>query len=307
MSDLIKAYYEKLLLAVAAAVLAVSCAWLWQQQPALRRVHAMPVAPRLADSRYTPVDRRPPEPVATVWPEAPDQSSGRGWRYEVFTPPEIHYDPLAKSFTVRPSVSPGADAPPAGLELLAVKPEEYRLQLAGYFGGPGDYLAAFVGPNLPETLLAREGSRFDALGLTLKRFEVKKVPVGDNDVRPAFDIAALAIVQDDRTGADVVLDSRTRKFTDRLLAVLKLPTGDGEPRELHEGDSLSDETSTYRVERIRLDPPEVVVARETPGLPGPEIRILRPVEKAGGQVAGRTANPNPFSGRAGAAVAINGK
>ncbi|HKB58394.1 MAG TPA: hypothetical protein VKC51_12480, partial [Lacunisphaera sp.] len=84
--------------------------------------------------------------------------------------------------------------------------------------------------------------------------------------------------------AEIVLDSRACKLTDTPLAVFKLLNGDGKPRELHEGDTFTDDTSTYRIERIQLDPPEVVVAKQMPGLPQPEIKVLHP----GVQVAGQT-------------------
>ncbi|MDI1249920.1 MAG: hypothetical protein PSV13_13735 [Lacunisphaera sp.] len=176
---------------------------------------------------------------------------------------------------------------PFGLELLAVQQEQFRLQLAGYFGAPGDYLVAFTSPARPETLFARAGRRFADLGLTLKSFDVKKIVVEPGEARPVFDVAALAVLTDDRTGGEVVLDSRVRKYSDTPLAVLQMVSG-GPRREVREGDTFADETSTYRIERIQLDPPEVVVARTTPGLPQPETRILRPLPAVAQQTVGQT-------------------
>jgi hypothetical protein len=297
MNQLLKTNYDKILVALAVAVLAVSCLWQWQQQPFLRRLRSQSVAPQLAGVLYELANLRLPDATAAVWSKPPSQSHGSGWLYEVFTPPVIYYNTLAKSFTVTPPLYQADAVTPFGLELLAVKQEQYRLQLVGYFGGPGDYLAAFVSPNNPETLLAREGRRFDALGLTLKSFDVKKVLVEHNDPWPVYDVAALAILRDDKGGADVVLDSRARKFTDTPVAVLKLLTGDARPRELHEGDTFADDKSTYRVERIQLDPPEVVVARQTPGLPVPETRVLHPVPKNGAQMAGEAGKSLPAGAR----------
>lgn len=58
---------------------------------------------------------------------------------------------------------------------------------------------------------------------------------------------------------------------------------------MHEGDTFADEGATYRIERIQLDPPEVVMARTAPGLPVPEMRVLRPPA----QLAGKTTKPKP--------------
>jgi hypothetical protein len=73
----------------------------------------------------------------------------------------------------------------------------------------------------------------------------------------------------------VTLDSRARKLTDTPLARLKLAT-EKQPRELREGDEFTDATAIYRVERVQLDPPEVVISRQVAGLPLPETKVLRP-------------------------------
>lgn len=306
MSQLIKANYDKLLLAFVAAVLAVSSAWMWQHRVDVARLRAQPTAADLAGAAYEPVPGlRLPDVKPAAWPKAPAQSHGSGWLYEVFTPPVIYYNALAKSFTVTPPSHLADGGPAFGLELLDVQLEPYRLQLAGYFGEPGDYLAAFTSPNLPETMLARSGRRFEQLGLTLRSFEVKKVVVAHTDAWPVYDVAALAVLLDEKTGEEVVLDSRARKLTDTPFARLRLTTAGGAPRTLHEGDSFSDETATYRIERIQLDPPEVVVAKQTPGLPLPETRILRPAGQDGG-VAGKGVKAKPFPVPPKTGLATNG-
>lgn len=281
MNHLLKASYDKLLLGLAVAVLAASCLWSWQQQRKVRRLRPTPVLSRLTGAPYEPTNWSLPETKTAAWLEASAPSRGEGWVYELFTPPVIYYNALTRSFMVTPSRPPNGNPQHSGIGLLAVKPEQFRLQLAGYFGGAGDYLVVFTCPNQPETLFARAGHKFKSLGLTFKGFEVKKVLVEHGDSWPVYDIAALAVLADDRTGGEVVLDSRTRKFTGAPLAVLQLPAG-GRPRDVREGDTFSDEYSDYRIEHIQLDPPEVVVARTIPGLPQPETMILHP-----------TANPLP--------------
>lgn len=277
MIQIVRKFPDKVLLGVAVAMLAVSCGWVWRQQAAVRRLRAQPVMVRLAGSQYQAVDRQVSDAMTAVWPPPAAQSHGSGWLFEVFTPPVVYYDPAARTFAVMASLRHDDVAAPFGLELIGVKLAPYRLQLAGYFGGPGDYLAAFTSPELPETLLAREGVRLEKLGLTLKSFAVKPVVVSSNDAGPVYDRAALAVMRDERTGAEVELDSRTRKLTDQPLAVCRLLTGESRLCELAEGDQVSDGVSTYRIGHIQLDPPEVVVARQVPGAPLPECEILRPV------------------------------
>lgn len=290
MTHPLQAHYEKLLVAAAVAAVLAGAAWAWRASPGLRAVQAEAVQPALAGKAYAPAALRKHVLEAAAWPKPAPQSAGSGWLYEVFTPPVIYYNAAARSFAVTP---PGADAPVGagefGLKLLAVKFEPYRLQLAGYFGSPDDYLAAFVATGSPETVLARTGRRFEQLGLTLTGFEVKKVVVSHDDPWPVYDVAALATLHDERTGEQVVLDSRQRKLTDTPLAVFQPAAAGGRPRELHEGDTFVEEGATYRVERIQVEPAEVVVARVVPGLPVPDRRVLHPTADAGGKLAGRVA------------------
>ena len=306
MIELIKSSYDKLLAALGATLLAVSGGWIWLHQVDLARLRHQPVAAELVGAVYTVSGLMMPETKITAWAKPAPQSHGSGWLYEVFTPPVIYYNTLVKSSTVTPPINLTDGGAPFGLELLDVKFEPYRLQLVGYFGEPGDYLAAFVSPNQPETLLARSGRRFDQLGLTLKSFDVRKVEVAHTEAWPVYDVAALAVLFDEKSGTEVVLDSRARKLTDTPLAVLRLVAEGSAPRTLHEGDTFSDDTGSYRIERIQVDPPEVVVAKQTPGLPLPETRILRPAGKDGGQLAGKPAPPKKFPAPPKTGLATNG-
>jgi hypothetical protein len=304
MSQLIRSLYDKALLALMVGAVALSLVWSWRQQAGIRQMNGEAIAPDLSGPAYAAPQWHLPEPTITAWPKAPAQSQGSGWLYEIFTPPVIYYNTAARSFAVTPPQYPTEPGGVVfGLELLAVKLEPYRLQLLGYFGAPGDYLAAFVSPQSPETLLARAGRRFDQLGLTLKSFDVRKVTVESSEPGTVYDVAALAVLQDEQTGAEVVLDSRTRKLTDTPLAVFRLPGAPGKSRELHEGDTFDDEGATYRIERIQLDPPEVVVARTAPGLPVPEMRVLRPPA----QLAGKTTKPKPLAPQPARGVATTGQ
>lgn len=288
-------HYEKLLLAAALGAVAAGCVWHWRMQSGLRRVRSEPEQPALAGSAPAPTEL-PPAFEAHAWARPPAQSQGGGWLYEVFTPPVIYYNTAARSFAVTaPHYAAEATETVFGLELLAVKREPYRLQLAGYFGGSGDYLAAFVSAEVPQTLLARTGRRFEELGLTLRSFAVRKVAVEtDGAAGPVHDIAALAVLFDEQANAEVVLDSRAPSLTDTPLAVFQRPDGKGRPREFHEGDTFSEADATYRIERIQLDPPEVVVARTVPGVPVPESRVLRPATTTAHGMAGKVRRSQPL-------------
>lgn len=266
---------EKFVLGAACALAVGAGAWAWQQQAGLRALRAQPEAAALTGAAYARAEFAAPARAPKAWGKPAPQSQGGGWIYEIFTPPVIYYHASARAFSVTPPSAFQDSALAFGLELLDVRRELYRLQLMGYLGSAQDYLAAFVSPQLPETLLARPGRRFEELGLTLRDFAVRKVNVAAPGELPVYDIAAFAVLQDERTGEEITLDNRARRFTDTPLAVLRLGA-QAKPREVREGDEFTENDATYRIDRIQLDPPEVVVAKQVPGLPFPELRVLKP-------------------------------
>lgn len=277
--------WERLALLGAVAVAAIVATWWWREQPALAALRRPPAPAALPGGAYVPPSFTDADAAGAggrrTWRRPVAQSAGAGWVYELFTPPEIYYHAGAKTFAVTPPAllaqgpAPVVPAEAAfGLELVGVKREPYRLQLAGYFGAPGDYLGAFVSHLLPETLLGRAGRRFAQLELALLSLEVRKFNLAPDEPVPVYEMAAVAVVHDEKVGADVTLDSRAPTYTETPLAVLRLGRG-AASREYHEGDILRETAVIYRIERIQLDPPEVVVAREVPGVPHPELRILR--------------------------------
>ncbi len=223
MKWLLRNHPDRILLAVMLVALGVSVIWLRQQQAGVRRLRASMVAPQLSGTTYAPGDQPLPEAGMADWPPAPAQSAGRDWVYELFTPPGIFHDASARSFTAVPSRPLEGNDAGFGPELLGVKADPYPLQLTGYFGAPGNYVALFVSPPKSGTLLARPGHHFESLGLTLTAFEVRKVPVEHDDAWPVHDVMAFAVLHDERTGADVVLDSRARKLTGTPVAVMIRP------------------------------------------------------------------------------------
>lgn len=277
-------HYEKILLGVGVTALLGAVGWTWHHARVLSAGRPALTDPVLRGGAYVAAASSGLYETGVTWRKAPAQSAGGDWVYELFTPPVIYYNAAARSFAVTRSDSTRREVEAAfGGQLLAVRLEPYRLQLTGYFGSAEDYVAAFAVSGSSEVVLARAGQRFEQLGLTLKSFEVRKVRLDHNDPWPIYDVAGLATLHDDRTGIEVVLDSRTRKLTDTPMAVMQLPDR-GKARELHEGDTWTEGDLVYRVERIQLEPAEVVVARSVPGLPLPETRILRPLSSANGRI-----------------------
>jgi hypothetical protein len=272
----IKQSAEKLLLVTVVGLNVVSWIWYGQQQGVIRRIRSQPVAIRFAGANSPIV---PPGRIAQespVWPEPSAQSAGRGWVYELFTPPVIYYNGRDRTYTVTAPADWPEGKPSLGIQLLAVKPELYPLQLVGYVGPAHDYRATFIRPQHPEACLVRPGHNFAELGLTFTHFEVKKVLVPTSETGPVYEAAAFAVLTEDGTGREVWLDSRGPHYTDKPLAVLQTLAG-GSRHELHAGDSFSIAGESYRIEAVQLTPPEVRVGRQIMGLPEAETHLLRPI------------------------------
>lgn len=274
-------FYERILLAAGLAALLAAVAWTWRQEQALAVARPVVTEPVLYGGAYVVAKPPPSGETGVSWRKAPAQSAGGAWVYELFTPPTIYYHASTRSFAATPLAVPGraGEAEPKA-ELLAVRFEPYRLQLTGYFGVEGGYVAAFALPGSAEVVLARAGQRFAQLGLTLKNFEVRKVRLDHDDPWPVYDVAGWALLQDERTGAEVTLDTRVRKLTGTLLAVVKLP-GSSTARELREGDSWTEGDIVYRVEHIQMEPAAVVLMRMVPGESRPEICTMHLLAAAG--------------------------
>ena len=196
---------------------------------------------------------------------APEAGGG-----ELFDPPETELRP--------PPISANAVAS-ADVELLAVMREPYRLQLVGCFGAAGNYLAAFVRPGSPETLLAREGHRFESLGLTLNKISASQRDwVGNPEIDGKYEMTPSATLWDEQSQKTVVLVGRERLLTDTALAVLRFGPPSVRPKDFRVGDEFRDGVALCRIEQIQLDPAEVVLIRQAPGQSQSERRILRPKE-----------------------------
>jgi hypothetical protein len=215
MRDLIRQSYDKVCFGLALAAAGLSTAWCgWQRRDA-PNLTAEAMAPVLSSAGYVAGNWRAPNPAVGEWPAPVTQPRGAGWLYEVFTPPVISYNPTDGSFAVAaPPPALETDGAKDGLELPGVRRQPYRLQLVGYLGEAGNYLAAFTSPRLPETLLARPGCHFAELGLTFRSLDVRQVIAGHNEAGPVWEVAAFAVLHDEASGTEVVLDSRTRRFAD---------------------------------------------------------------------------------------------
>jgi hypothetical protein len=265
MKRFIATRYDKIALGVVGLMLAMSVGGSRWFRGDSRRIKSIPVAVHLGESDFRPEILSVDAPAKTTWSEPVAQSTGKEWVFEVFTPPVVFYDPKTAVFSVTPPASASESDREFTLELIAVKRELYRVQLCGYMGEPGAYIALFSQPGLPGSLLARENEEVGDLGLVLKHFSIRKMALAPNAGGPAFEVAAVADLLDKRSGSAVVIDSRGPKFADALVAVVSFSDSRGKPVEVREGDLIRDKDGAYRIAHVQSDPAEITVAREGEG------------------------------------------
>src|SRR3954468_14384354 len=133
----------------------------------------------LANDPYTATALDAPPIKTETWAPPVAQTRGRDWIYDTFTPPEIFYNARSRQFTVKPPSSlVDEDTQEAfGLELIAVRPDPFALQLIGYVGGEGNWRGTFENVLTGETFLGGAGRRVPALSLTIKSLDIRLQPV----------------------------------------------------------------------------------------------------------------------------------
>jgi hypothetical protein len=229
-------------------------------------------------SPYVPAGIDAPAVSTQTWPEPKAQTTGDRWIYEVFTPPEIYYDPATKQFTVTPPTNkigdPPPPQPPFGVQLVQVRQDAFRLQLVGYIGGEGDYRGTFENAVSGETVIGRAGKVFPDLGLTVKTFEVKRNRILSTDSMPIYDTEATAVVVDNKTGEEVTLTNKRRLIKGEPFAVLK--ADGGEPVDYKAGATFSIGNARYTVGKVFAEPPSVEVTKEAPDLKESLTKTLTP-------------------------------
>jgi len=243
---------------------------------------SVPIGPpprvELLDSEYEPVAKDVEAVKLDPWPAPRAQARGREWIYDTFTPPEIFYNPRSRQFTVKPPSSLlDEEFDVFGLELVAVRPEPFRLQLIGFVGEEGNWKGMFHNVVSGETVVATTGHAFAKLGLVIKEFAVRPQEIGLPQSMSSRQRVATAIVTDQKTGRDITLTHRERMFTGTLSAFVAAP-GETATREVRQGDAFKLGEATFRIERIEANPATIEVVKEAPGLSEPFRQTLRPRE-----------------------------
>jgi hypothetical protein len=195
----------------------------------------------------------------SVWPEPALQKRGRGWVYDIFTPPTLFHDRRSHAL----AAVPVEEAAPADseflsfdLQLLEVRQRPFRLRLVGFAGGPDDLKGIFADMTTGRTMVGRVGDRLAGHPLWLTHLGLNRTVSGGKGTGGPL---ATATVTDEKTGEDVVLTTRGPSPAGAPLGLFASRKKPALQRELKEGESAVFEGVRYCVERIELEPPLAVV------------------------------------------------
>jgi len=250
-----------------------------------------------------PVHHRTPAISFNTWDPPSSQSRGSKWTFDLFTPPKIYYNHISKEFAVTP---PELDRQPLvankwndfGMELLEVRPRPYRLQLVGYAGEEGNYIAYFEYTPTGEIIIAREGRLLVEAGVKVASFEVKRMPVEQEGSMPIYENVGVAKLMDFESGEEIYLTNlETKNFSD--LEARVRANSNGQVFLVREGSQLELSDSLYIIGEVSAAPQEVMVTRISREGDRRESRLLRPAGEPPSSAAdrGRRKEASPFAVR----------
>jgi hypothetical protein len=192
------------------------------------------------------------------WRDPMPQPRGRGWIYEVFTPPALFHDRRSRALAAVPAEEgtlADPESPPFDLQLLQVRKRPFRLRLVG-FAGESENLRGIFADATGKTVIGREGERLAGHRVWLEHLSLERAGSGNKGTCAPV---ATATVTDEGTGEEIVLTTRGPSPAGAPLGWFASRKNPASRRALKEGESAVFEGVRYCVERIELDPPLAVV------------------------------------------------
>jgi|GEM_PF-548208 hypothetical protein len=272
---------DTLYLAIGGLAIVGAGVWAFVQQSAISDLRT-PVVPPQSGAAYEATALKIVTPETRRWADAPPQSAGERWIYDVFTPPKIYYNTQTKQFTVVPPVyappppttSEESQAPAGfGIELVKVEQPLFRLQLVGYVGEGAQARGNFLNVETGAVVFGATGKKIPELNLEIVHFSAERKVVPQPGGTTLVYTEVSAVVRDTVTGVETTLDHRNRVPDGPLTVTLK-STADGSERTVKSGESFILGDVTYKVGDLVLDPPSAVVTREGGTLSAPETQTL---------------------------------
>ncbi|MDQ8185524.1 hypothetical protein [Pelagicoccus sp. SDUM812002] len=244
-------------------------------------------------------DAKAPSVGNIAWIPAESQSRGEDWVFDVFTPPVIYYDPNYREFAVTPPSVRPVDTVDSSwtvfdLELLEVRLRPYKLQLVGYAGEEGSYVAYFENSATGAILLLQEGQEDAELGVRLNSFQEQQIEIPSETDTPIVQSVGVARIADYATGQQMSLTNmETKMFSELEAKVRLLPVGI--VRYVEEGSRLELQSGDYLIEDLSAQPQEAMITKISKDGDRRISRILTPAPVSKTQPRGSIQETSPQS------------
>ena len=210
-------------------------------------------------------EAKAPDENTVNWSSAKSQSRGQDWVFDVFTPPVIYYDPNSREFAVTPPSIQNLDAgenlwAAFDVELIEVRQRPYKLQLVGYAGTEGNYLAYFESTETGSLVYLQVGQEDPELGVRLTSFQEQKIEISRDEGTPVIESVGVARIADYASGEEVNLTNMETKIFSELEASIRLLPAGG-VRFVQVGSRLELDSGDYLVEDLSVQPPEAIITK----------------------------------------------
>jgi len=217
-------------------------------------------APAVLESFGSGVEQpgaRQPERIEHLPWSAPAAASAPGWRFDLFSPPEIVFEEKDGAYFRMDALAAAPAGPSVGLELrlTALRPESFPIRLIGHLGDRSEKRGVFEDRVSGEIFVAGSGQ------IPGRAIELLDLVVRDEDA--AGRTGVTAIVRTPGIPGDVLLPEGQPGETGRVRAVLEFSSGAA--RELSAGDSFEVEGVAYRLAAVDSAQRRVQVERRRDG------------------------------------------
>ncbi|MEO6006389.1 MAG: hypothetical protein ABIZ04_15450 [Opitutus sp.] len=259
-------HVELIGLGFAACLVLGSIGRFWVPGLATERQRVVSRAIRSDTAPYVPAARTVRESPFGSWRPPVPQPNDRAWTYDLFTPPEIYYDPSSKRFTVTPPTlslpNEPAPAPTDAVDfrLLSVNRSLFPLQLIGFVGTGPEAVGVFENSTTGETVIGRAGQSIPSMNLFIETFATVPTPIALPDSMTTHQVIATARVKNVITGEVTPLTSKERHYAPKLSALIAAGPDDLIRQNAVEGDVFVANGISYAAETVQLTPPSITVA-----------------------------------------------
>ncbi len=295
---------DTLFIAAGGAVFLGSLVWAVMQQSTISSLQQPVIGPS-SGVGYEATSVEVLTPETKTWVEAPSQTAGEKWLYDVFTPPKIYYNTQNRQFTVVPPelttapIVTETDTPVEriggefGAELVSVSQSLFRLQLTGVFGEGATARGLFKNQLTDRVQIGAVGKAFADLKLEVIEFTVEKKRVQGEGGTPIVQTIARALVKDTETGATTELFADRRTSDGSSEAVLRF--FDGTTRTIKTGENVVLDGVTYSVGELTQTPPTAVVIKkvEETGATDTQTLVVPPPPSISPAEVGADGMPTP--------------